>query len=110
MGKRSREHALVQRMIKLYCAEQHHSGAQLCPECATLAECVAAHLARCPYAEKKPTCRRCPIHCYRPGERAAIQTVMRYAGPKMFWRGDFGALLHLWHDLWPAPKLKRDKK
>ena len=38
---------------------------------------------RCPYQEDKPTCAKCPIHCYKPAMRERVRQVMRYAGPRM---------------------------
>jgi len=45
-------------------------------------------------APHKPTCARCPVHCYRPAMRTEVQQVMRYAGPRMLWRHPWLALRH----------------
>lgn len=96
--KQRKELELSERMIRLYCHDRHGSKDALCAECAELLDYVKARVARCPYGEDKPTCRRCPIHCYRPAEREQIKEVMRYAGPRLLMRGDVGAVMHLLHD------------
>lgn len=41
-----------------------------------------ARLEHCPFGEKS-TCRLCTVHCYKPEMRQRMQSVMRYAGPRM---------------------------
>ena len=91
----AREECTVRAMIRLDCRAHHGPSGELCPECAALAEYARARLARCPFAEQKPTCANCPIHCYRPAERAAIRRVMRYAGPRMLLHHPLLAIGHL---------------
>jgi hypothetical protein len=65
-------------------------------------------LDRCPYGDEKPSCKACPIHCYRPSEREAMRQVMREAGPRMLWRHPWLAIVHLWKDRFTkAPQKKR---
>ena len=49
---------------------------------------------RCPYRADKPTCARCPTHCYRAAERAQVRAVMRYAGPRMILRHPWLTVRH----------------
>jgi len=105
--KQQKEFDLVRQMVQLTCADQHSTTGDLCEECAALLDYVAARIARCPYGEEKPTCRRCPIHCYRPVERQRIKEVMAHAGPRLLLRGDLAALKHLIHDRQPVPELKK---
>ena len=108
-AKQRQEMELSARMIGLYCADRHGAKEGLCAQCAALLSYVGARLQCCPYGDEKPTCRRCPIHCYRSTEREQIKEVMRYAGPRLLLHGDFSALRHLLHDRQPAPDLKRKK-
>jgi hypothetical protein len=63
-----REKAVVRLMIRLYC--RHHLGQQEpSPEYAALADYACQRLDRCRFGAQKPTCRRCPIHCYAPAVR-----------------------------------------
>jgi hypothetical protein len=53
-------------------------------------------IARCPFGDGKPVCNKCTVHCYNPEMRARVQTVMRYAGPRMFWHHPILAIRHLY--------------
>ena len=66
-----------------------------CAKCQTLYDYAVCRLDRCPYGSEKPTCVRCPTHCYQPAMRAEIKEVMRYAGRRMLFRRPILALLHL---------------
>jgi hypothetical protein len=101
---RAGELALLEKMIRLACAGEHGTAEGLCEACAALLAYAARRLARCPYGADKPVCRQCPVHCYRPAERARIKAVMRYAGPRLLLRGDLGALRHLAHGLKKPPE------
>jgi hypothetical protein len=86
----------VEAMVRLHCAGRHRTGpGTLCESCQALLEYAHARLANCPFGPEKTTCRECPIHCYRPAERAAMKDVMRYAGPRMLWRRPILATRHL---------------
>lgn len=67
----------------------------LCSHCADLYEYAQKRLKHCPHGDKKPTCSKCPIHCYAPHRRAEIKKVMRYAGPKMLWKHPFLSIRHV---------------
>lgn len=101
-ARRQREARTVQLLVRLYC--RHHHGRQpqgeaLCPACATLLAYANERLARCRFLPDKPTCRRCPIHCYRSAQREAMRQVMRYAGPRLLFVAPRLALQHLLDDL-----------
>jgi hypothetical protein len=68
---------------------------RLCPECTALLDYAHARLARCPYAVEKPTCAKCPTHCYRPAMREQVRAVMRYSGPRMLTKHPLLAAAHL---------------
>ena len=88
----TREWKTVSAMLQIYCRDHH--GRALCPDCAELARYVSLRLDRCQFGPDKPTCARCPVHCYQPSRRDEIKAVMRYAGPRMLWRHPW---LSLWH-------------
>jgi hypothetical protein len=54
---------------------------------------VSLRLDRCRFGKDKPTCAKCPVHCYQSDRREQIKAVMRYAGPRMM-------LEHPWLSLW----------
>jgi predicted amidophosphoribosyltransferase len=92
----------MQRMVEIYCAGHHVAGGgALCPECLGFLDYVDRRLEKCPYGPEKPTCARCPIHCYKPEPREHARAIMRYSGPRMAWRHPWLSLMHL------ADKLRR---
>lgn len=88
----AREWNTVSAMLQIYCRDQHGGG--LCQECLELANYVSLRLHRCHFGEEKPTCARCPVHCYQRERREQIKAMMRHAGPKMLWEHPW---LSLWH-------------
>lgn len=90
----SAERDTLEAMIRLFCKGQHH-GDSLCAECTDLLRYAEARLAKCTYGADKPTCRKCPIHCYRPEMRERITAVMKYAGPRMLIHHPVAALRHV---------------
>lgn len=94
MTRIQREKRTVSAMIVMYCRAHHSESQGLCAECSKLRDYALARLDRCPFAGEKPTCARCPIHCYKPDMKAAIRGVMRYSGPRMLWRHPLLAMMH----------------
>ncbi len=93
------EKRTVAFMISLYCHNKHHNAAPrqtLCPDCRSLLDYAHCRLEHCRYGEAKPSCTRCPIHCYSPRKREQIRQVMRYSGPRMIWHHPILAIRHLW--------------
>lgn len=97
-----RERQTLEVMVRCYCAGEHRSPNRLGADCQDLLAYAGERLARCPYGAAKPTCVRCPIHCYSVKAREQIQTVMRYAGPRMIWRHPILALRHWWDGRMPS--------
>lgn len=102
-----REEKTVAAMVRLYCRDQHGTKTGVCAECEALLAYAHARLEHCPYQERKSTCAKCPIHCYKPAMREQMRAVMRYAGPRMLLRHPLLAVLHLidgWKKVPPAPR------
>jgi hypothetical protein len=89
-------------MVRLYCTH-HHGTRELCETCSELLAYSDRRLDLCPYGPAKPTCVNCPIHCYRPEPRERMREVMRFAGPRMFTRYPYLAIMHLIDGRRPAP-------
>lgn len=67
------EKKVVAEMIRIYC--RYREGyRELCSECRDLLAYAHARLDRCPYGERKPSCRSCKIHCYNPAMASRIRT------------------------------------
>ncbi|GAA5186947.1 nitrous oxide-stimulated promoter family protein [Ferrimonas gelatinilytica] len=106
-GRLAREHNTLGKMLAIYC--RAHCGASrrqpgLCPDCQALLDYAAQKLDRCPYGEAKPTCAKCPIHCYKPEPRTQVRAAMRFAGPRMLLRHPIAAIRHLIEDRRAVPK------
>ena len=97
MGKMSRiekEKRVVGLMVRLYC-QRCEGNKVLCSDCAELLKYAEARLDRCQFGESKPTCKKCPVHCYKPDMRERMRTVMRWAGPRMMLYHPLEAIKHL---------------
>jgi hypothetical protein len=99
-----RERATIASMIALYCRGRHDPQEGLCAECAALQDYAFRRLDRCPFGARKPTCAKCPIHCYKPDMRAKVKDVMRYSGPRMVLRHPVLSLLHQLDSLRARPE------
>lgn len=58
----------------------------LCQECASHLDYAEARRAAC-MRDPKPFCAHCDTQCYRSSELQWQRTVMRYAGPRSWYRG-----------------------
>lgn len=97
-GRLGREWRTLQAMVGIYCAGSGHESRpdeHLCAGCARFLDYAARRLEKCPYGPSKPTCAKCPIHCYKPQPREFAREVMRYAGPRMLWRHPWLSVTHL---------------
>ena len=94
MTRIEREKKTVGQMIGLYC-HAHHKGATICDDCKALLDYAHVRLDHCRFSNHKPTCKRCPVHCYKPVMRQQMREVMRYSGPRMLWHHPIAAIRHL---------------
>lgn len=69
-------------MIRLYCRLKH-SQKTLCADCRNVELYAHNRLEHCPFGNKKPSCKRCAIHCYKLEYREKIRTIMRFSGSRM---------------------------
>ncbi len=104
-----RERKTIDCMIRLYCRLNHKQADGLCAECIDLQDYTHSRLEHCPYQPDKPTCAKCPVHCYNARRREQIRVVMRYAGPRMMIYHPWLALRHLLDGFKKPPKGKRGK-
>ena len=98
MTEIEREKRIVEKMIKLYC-QKKEGNRVLCNNCEELREYAFCKLSNCPYGNKKGSCKKCKIHCYKPEMRERIRVVMRYAGPRMILYHPIDAVRHLLKEL-----------
>lgn len=96
-GRLEREWRTIAAMVRCYCRDHHQPGAGICLECQGLLDYAGLRLARCQFGEEKPTCAKCPVHCYQKVRREQVRVIMRYAGPRMLWEHPILSLRH-WMD------------
>ena len=109
-GRLKEEAEMIEIMIRAFCRQHHHPQDALCENCHALLHYAKKRLACCPFREKKPTCAKCTIHCYRTYERESIRNVMRTMGPKMLFSHPIMTLRHLVHSFASAPAKPRNKR
>ena len=98
-GNLERERITLHIMINMYCKKSHNSTKQLCSECMELFRYAEERLKQCRFGEDKPTCEKCPIHCYKPEMREKVRNVMRYSGPRMIYSHPIMGFRHLFKQL-----------
>jgi hypothetical protein len=100
----TREFKTIKAMVQIYCRDHH--GHDLCNECQGLMDYASMRLDRCRFGAEKPTCAKCPVHCYQRNRREQVKIVMRYAGPRMLWEHPLLSLRHWLDGFRPVPALK----
>lgn len=99
-----RELKTIRAMVEIYCRDRHQPATeQPCAQCRELLAYAGKRLALCPYQHRKPTCGKCPIHCYKRDMRTRVREVMRHSGPKMIRHHPLLALRHLLDGLRRTP-------
>jgi hypothetical protein len=93
----AREWQTMVTMVRIYCRDHHGTRGGLCDECARFLSYANVRLERCHYGPEKPTCAKCPVHCYQRERREQVRVIMRYAGPRMMWEHPWMSLRH-WLD------------
>jgi hypothetical protein len=95
MNKIDREEKTVSVMVELYCQGHHGKKQGLCADCAALLDYSLSRLNNCKFGNKKPACVKCKIHCYNEEHRKKIRAIMRYSGPRIFFRHPILTIRHL---------------
>jgi len=97
-----REERTIAVVVGMYCRDHHDaagtgrtSGDALCADCAELLDYARRRLDACRFGAGKPTCAKCPVHCYAPAMRERVREVMRYSGPRILGRHPVLGVAHL---------------
>jgi hypothetical protein len=90
-----REFRTMQRMVDIWCRDTHGADGAPCGDCRAFLAYAERRLEKCPYGEDKPTCAKCPVHCYKRAQRELARDIMRYAGPRMVWRHPWLSVMHV---------------
>ena len=110
-AKECKDMKVLAQFTAVYC-RVHHSGPRaplaardvlrgkvdlsrypLCESCREFLDYAIERRLRCPL-DPKPTCKHCPIHCYRPGHREQVREIMRFSGKYLMKRGRLDLLWH----------------
>jgi hypothetical protein len=91
----AREKKTIEAMTRIFCNDHHSTSKEPCSDCQELLEYAKTRLEKCPFQENKPTCAKCPIHCYKSHMRIQIRAVMRYSGPRMLFKHPVSAFHHV---------------
>ncbi|MFW8052875.1 nitrous oxide-stimulated promoter family protein [Vagococcus fluvialis] len=75
------EKKTVAAMIDIY-YKQYHDEEHLIERDDVL-EYAMTRLNYCRFGEEKPTCKVCPVHCYKKSYQEKMKLIMRYSGPRM---------------------------
>ena len=94
MSRLQREANTIAAMIRLYCRDLHNPGGRTCRACQELLAYTELRIHKCPHEDRKPSCAKCQIHCFRADFRQQMKVVMRHAGPRMLWRHPWLSVLH----------------
>ncbi|MDR2564273.1 MAG: nitrous oxide-stimulated promoter family protein [Prevotellaceae bacterium] len=105
--RRKREAKTIKLMIELYCRKHHPEHKGLCDNCTALYNYAMRRLSQCLFEERKPTCAKCPVHCYAKTQRISIRAVMRYSGWRILFSHPCLAIAHLRDGLRGIPSLNK---
>ena len=94
MTRIEEEKSTIEKMISLYCRKKE-GNIKMCHSCLELLNYAHARLEKCKFGNKKGTCQKCPVHCYKPDMRERVRTIMRWSGPRMIIYHPIAAVKHL---------------
>jgi len=103
-----REKKTIDYMVRIYCKGHHGTNSELCPECLQFRDYAFMRLGKCPFQEKKSTCGKCLIHCYKPDMKLNVKKIMRYSGPRLLLHHPILALNHAWDGRRKPPNLDKN--
>jgi hypothetical protein len=101
----AREWKTMTTMTRIYCRDHHHPADGFCADCEQFLSYANARLERCRFGAEKPTCAKCPVHCYQRERREQVRVIMRHAGPRMVWQHPILSLRHWLDGFRQAPEM-----
>lgn len=102
-----REKKTIAYMVDLYCRDHHKTVKELCAECKQFEDYAFLRLDKCPFQDKKSTCGKCTIQCYKPDMLQRAREVMSYSGPRLLFHHPGLALHHILDKRRKAPVLDK---
>jgi len=106
IGGLKTEFTTIKAMSTIYCKAHHIrvNNERHCNACREFLKYANEKLDRCPYGTSKPTCNKCPIHCYKKDIREQVRIIMRYAGPRMLLKHPILTIKHFKAVKTPVPE------
>jgi predicted amidophosphoribosyltransferase len=104
-GRFAREWKTMSAMVRIFCRGHHDPAEDLCETCREFLDYAGERLERCRFGAGKPTCVKCPVHCYQRARQDQARVIMRYAGPRMAWKHPVLSLRHWLDGLRKAPEM-----
>jgi hypothetical protein len=106
-GEMKKELKVLTDFVELFCRAKHWNSPSadsaeamqigkahpLCVDCNELVRYAIERRLRCPL-DPKPTCKKCPIHCYGKEYRERIREIMAFSGRRMILRGRLDYIRH----------------
>jgi hypothetical protein len=65
----------------------------VCAACREFLSYAIERRLRCPL-NPRPTCKHCPVHCYKSDYRQKVREIMRFSGKYLMLRGRLDLLWH----------------
>lgn len=97
LGRVEKEKKVIELMINIYCRKKHNSKTELCYECKELLEYAHKRLTLCKFGDKKTTCSKCSIHCYKKDMKLKVKEVMRFSGPRLIIYNPIELIRHMFY-------------
>ena len=104
-----REAKTIKAMVQIYCRHHHHLQVTDCDECREIQNYALDRLYHCPFQEGKTSCKKCPIHCYKPDMKEAVRKVMRFSGPRMLHRHPILTIFHFIDERQETPEYPQSR-
>lgn len=104
--RRAKKHQIMKQMTALYCRGHKHQLDENgeCADCDLLLRYSLSRTQRCPYIEKTLFCSNCPTPCYRPDMKEKMRVMMKYSGPRLFFRRPITVIWHVVYDYFTRVK------
>lgn len=98
-NRRDQKHQIVSDMVMIYCDGHHKHTLSPCPKCQEVLDYSKFRTSKCPYIKKTLFCSNCPTPCYKPDMKEEMRVIMKYSGPRYFFKHPILVLKHGYTDI-----------
>ena len=98
--RRYKKHEIMEQMSDIYCKGHKHplDDNGKCADCDLVLRYSLSRTKRCPYIEETLFCSNCPTPCYRPDMKEKVREMMKYSGPRLFFKRPITVIRHVFFD------------